>query len=190
MSVVVAVKVLADAGTAALRLFGDDLTREDASKLLEMWAPMRRLRVDDDATADEVTHLVLGRFLPAELPTDDGKDWLDPVRADADAIVERVVPKRPPWSAYGPCSKCGVGAGEQCVFTRNFLGAGAGSPRQIAHQMRPLVEVTAQPTAEVTGPACADCGHAERSHSRLHCAGDVARCGCWAFRTAEQVDRG
>jgi hypothetical protein len=64
------------------------------------------------------------------------------------ALDEPSVPKRPPWSAYGPCAKCDVGAGEQCVFTRNFLGAGAGSPRQIAHQGRPLVEVVQQPTAE------------------------------------------
>ena len=64
------------------------------------------------------------------------------------ALDEPIVPKRPPWPAFGPCAKCGVAAGEQCVFTDNFSGSRIGDPRPIAHRMRPLVDVVPEPTAE------------------------------------------
>jgi hypothetical protein len=80
MSMVVAVKVLADAGVAALRGFGD-LSREEAASLLPMWEQMRKLRQLDEATAVEVTGLILGRFTPAEPPNVAGVDFL-PVRDD------------------------------------------------------------------------------------------------------------
>src|SRR5690349_10055833 len=125
-----------DLAEHALRSWhGDDITREDAERYLPGWRFFGGL--DDDLRRE-----VLSRFSPAEPPSVPGVDYLPPSSlTDGDAIVERLfgpVPKRPPWSAYGPCARCNVGAGEQCVFTRDFLASGKGSPRQIAHNGRPL----------------------------------------------------
>lgn len=73
MSVVTAVRYLAEFAAEALRPW--EPSRELAAKLLADLPLMVRLRRDDAATADEVEHLVLGRFVPAEPPSVPGVDW-------------------------------------------------------------------------------------------------------------------
>jgi hypothetical protein len=75
MSMVTAVKYLAEFAAEALRPW--DPSRELAARLLADLPLMQRLRRDDEATADEVTHLVLGRFA-AKPPAVEGKDWVAP----------------------------------------------------------------------------------------------------------------
>ena len=77
MSVVTAVKYLAEFAAEALRPW--DPSRELAARMLADLPLMVRLREDDSATADEVTYLVLGRFLPGEPPTVEGADFLGDV---------------------------------------------------------------------------------------------------------------
>lgn len=159
---------LADAAERWMRAWaGDNLPRESAEVLYTYWDLADPH--DDDLRAE-----VLSRFPAAEPPSVPGLDWLPAVEADAKQVVAEVVAKRPPWSAFGPCERCGVAAGEQCVFTRNFLGAGAGSPRQVAHNGRPLVEV--QPE-----PVCL-CGHADADHATDPRVCSVGGCICARFR--------
>lgn len=78
MSMVTAVKYLAV--TAADYLMPWEPSREKAAVMLADLPLMRKLREEDEATADEVTFLVLGRFLPGEPPSVEGKDHLSTAR--------------------------------------------------------------------------------------------------------------
>lgn len=133
---------LADLAEAWLRAARPDLSRERATDLISDW-PLA------EPWDEETTALVLSRF-PAELVPVAGVHFLP--QAD--------------WSQYAACPTCDVAAGLVCVFS-NILNLLGGEPRTTPHDHRPmlprpstpLVEVTAQPTAEAKakwrfGDAC------------------------------------
>lgn len=134
MTLIDAVKVLADAGVAALRHFGDDLTRENAARLLPMWAQMRRLRELDEASADEVTFLVLGRFSPAEPPTVPGKDFAPKLACyEANYVNESAAFNGRPFKRWCNCGRS--------FADPSYDVASAALMAHIA-ESAPLVEVT------------------------------------------------
>lgn len=91
-------KTLVDWAERDLRLFGDDLSREQAAVALAMWSPMVRLRDRSADAAAEVTALVLARFSPAEPPAVPGLDWLpspDEVASYTAAVAESLAVPAP-----------------------------------------------------------------------------------------------
>lgn len=75
-------KVLADQTADILRLFGDEITREEAAELLPKTPAMKVLRSRDAAGAGELAALVLAQFPRSEPPAERFVDYLPEFTAD------------------------------------------------------------------------------------------------------------
>lgn len=172
MSMVTAVKYLAEFAAEALRPW--DPSRELAARMLADLPLMVRLRRDDEATADEVTHLVLGRFLPKP-PAVEGKDHLPAVQRQCDVLLPhgwcRLVmdhkaehtPKRFP-SPIDECWDC-ANAPLYPLDTR--------AQHHVAmHKAKPARADAATLVAEAVAvldepePSCPNCQHPQRRHRK------------------------
>lgn len=164
-------KLLADSYASVLRLFGDDLSRADADRLLSMYSPWLRMHATSVDAADEVRALVLDRFPDEPEPelVADPDPWCEIV-ADSKLIVDqmlaedlRVLPKRSPLAEKiadanvpaVPLRRLRDRQGDTWRVLRDgalLLENGEPCPLVLArghveHHWGPLVEVTDEPTA-------------------------------------------
>lgn len=145
MTLIDAVKVLVDQGENAVRSYHGDISREEAERELPKWVAMRKLRELDDASADEVTHLVLCRFPASEPPAVPGLDFFA-VEQDAQTLVAETLGKSKDREYTDREGDLWIDGPRDCVYLIRLRGK-ACTPvpyerTEAEEQFGPLVEVT------------------------------------------------